>query len=255
GLRSIRDCRVMSIFGTGEPFGSAGSSRRSCDSMTPDITTTSSRRSVPACRSGGKAGVSAPACGARSALPRRAWASWCTCYLLPGTAPRYWRIISVDRSDESESLIAKTALGRRQFLRGIAATSAVVGAGGFLTACSGSSASTSTGGQSSAAAKPKRGGDLKVGLTGGGPTDTVDPHKGITYLDSSRLQSLYSPLVQLDANAELEYMLAESITPNGNFTKWTVKLRQGVTFHDGKPLTAQDVVFTLNRILSNQLSG
>ncbi|HEU5385482.1 MAG TPA: ABC transporter substrate-binding protein [Streptosporangiaceae bacterium] len=161
----------------------------------------------------------------------------------------------MDRSDESESLIAGAALGRRQFLRGVAATSAIVGAGGFLTACSGSSASTSTGGQSSAAAKPKRGGDLKVGLTGGGPTDTVDPHKGITYLDSSRLQSLYSPLVQLNANAELEYMLAESITPNGNFTKWTVKLRQGVTFHDGKPLTAQDVVFTLNRILSNQLSG
>jgi len=161
----------------------------------------------------------------------------------------------VDRSDESESLIAGTALDRRQFLRGIAATGVVAGAGGFLTACSGSSASTSTGGQSSAAAKPKRGGDLKVGLTGGGPTDTVDPHKGITYLDSSRLQSLYSPLVQLDANAELEYMLAESITPNSNFTKWTVKLRQGVTFHDGKPLTAQDVVFTLNRILSNQLSG
>ena len=61
--------------------------------------------------------------------------------------------------------------------------------------------------------------------------------------------------MQLDANAELEYMLAESITPNGNFTQWTIKLRQGVTFHDGKPLTAQDVLFTLNRILSNQLSG
>lgn len=158
----------------------------------------------------------------------------------------------MDRSDESESLISGAALGRRQFLRGIAATGVVAGAGGFLTACSGSSSSSSP---AAAAGKPKRGGDLKVGLTGGGPTDTVDPHKGITYLDSSRLQSLYSPLVQLDANAELEYMLAESITPSNNFKEWTVKLRQGVTFHNGKPLTAQDVIFTLNRILSNQLSG
>jgi peptide/nickel transport system substrate-binding protein len=158
----------------------------------------------------------------------------------------------VDRSDEGEALTARAALGRRQFLRGVAATGAVVGAGGFLTACSGSSTSSHA---TSTAGKPKRGGDLKVGLTGGGPTDTVDPHKGITYLDSSRLQSLYSPLVQLDANAELEYMLAESITPNSDFTQWTIKLKQGVTFHNGKPLTAQDVIFTLNRILSNQLSG
>ena len=158
----------------------------------------------------------------------------------------------MDRSDEGEALTARAALGRRQFLRGVAATGALAGTGGFLTACSGSSTSSNTVGT---AAKPKRGGDLKVGLTGGGPTDTVDPHKGITYLDSSRLQSLYSPLVQLDANAELEYMLAESITPNKDFTQWTIKLRQGVTFHNGKPLTAQDVIFTLNRILSNQLSG
>jgi len=161
----------------------------------------------------------------------------------------------VDRSDESEAPASYAALGRRQFLRGFAATGALAGASGLLAACSGSSASTNTSSTPAATTKPKRGGDLKVGLTGGGPTDTVDPHKGITYLDSSRLQSLYSPLVQLDANAELEYMLAESITPNGDFTQWTIKLRQGVTFHNGKPLTAQDVIFTLNRILSNQLSG
>jgi peptide/nickel transport system substrate-binding protein len=159
----------------------------------------------------------------------------------------------VDRSGESESLISGAALGRRQFLRGIAATGVVAGAGGFLTACSGSSSSSSP--AATATSQPKRGGDLKVGLTGGGPTDTVDPHKGITYLDSSRLQSLYSPLVQLNANAELEYMLAESITPNSNFKQWEIKLKPGVTFHNGKPLTAQDVIFTLNRIVSNGYSG
>jgi peptide/nickel transport system substrate-binding protein len=160
----------------------------------------------------------------------------------------------VDRSDGSQALTSGAALGRRQFLRGVAATGAFVGAGGFLAACSGSSSSSS---HAVASSSPKRGGDLKVGLTGGGPTDTIDPHKGITYLDTSRLQSLYSPLVQLDANAKLEYMLAESITPasSNDFTQWEIKLRPGVTFHDGKPLTAQDVVFTLNRIVSNGYSG
>jgi peptide/nickel transport system substrate-binding protein len=160
----------------------------------------------------------------------------------------------VDRSDEGEALTVRAALGRRQFLRGVAATGALTGVGGFLTACSSSGSSTSSQ-PTGTVGKPKRGGDLKVGLTGGGPTDTVDPHKGITYLDSSRLQSLYSPLVQLDANAELEYMLAESITPNKDFTQWEIKLKPDVTFHNGKPLTAQDVIFTLNRIVSNEFSG
>jgi peptide/nickel transport system substrate-binding protein len=162
----------------------------------------------------------------------------------------------VDRLDEGEALTARTALGRRQFLRGIAATGALTGMGGFLTACSGSGSSTSSQ-PAGPAGKPKRGGDLKVGLTGGGATDTIDPHKGVTYLDTARLQSLYSPLVQLDANAELQYMLAESIAPasSNDFTQWEIRLKPGVTFHNGKPLTAQDVIFTLNRIVSNQLSG
>jgi peptide/nickel transport system substrate-binding protein len=159
----------------------------------------------------------------------------------------------VDRSDGSEALASGAALGRRQVLRGIAATGVLASAGGLLAACSGSSNSD----QTAASGGPRRGGDLKVGLTGGGASDTVDPHRGETYLDSSRLQSLYSPLVQLDANTNLEYMLAESITPTGsnNFTEWEIKLKPGITFHNGKPLTSDDVIFTLNRIVSNDYSG
>jgi peptide/nickel transport system substrate-binding protein len=121
----------------------------------------------------------------------------------------------VDRSDVSRAVSFAATLDRRQFLRGIAVTGALAGAGGLLTACSSSSSST----PAPASRAVRRGGSLKVGLTGGSGADTVDPHKGLTYLDSSRLQSLYSPLVQLDANAQLEYMLAESITPsNKTFT-------------------------------------
>jgi peptide/nickel transport system substrate-binding protein len=172
---------------------------------------------------------------------------------IPVAYTHHWKVISVDRSDGNEALTWRAAVGRRQFLQGIAATGALAGAGGLLAACSGSS----TSGSPVATGTPKRGGDLKVGLTGGGPSDTIDPHKGLTYTDSSRLQSLYSPLVQLDADAKLEYMLAESIAPaSGNdFTKWEIKLKPGVTFHDGKPVTSQDVIFTLNRIVSNQYSG
>ena len=42
--------------------------------------------------------------------------------------------------------------------------------------------------------------------------------------------------------------LAEDMTPNKDATVWTIKLKRGVTFHDGKDLTADDVIFTLRRI-------
>ncbi len=51
-------------------------------------------------------------------------------------------------------------------------------------------------------------------------------------------------------------MLADVITPNNkSFTEWIIRLKPGITFHSGKPLTAQDVIFSFQRIVSNKLSG
>jgi peptide/nickel transport system substrate-binding protein len=146
-------------------------------------------------------------------------------------------------------------LGRRQFLRGIAATGAIAGAGSLLGACGGSS-SGNTKDLAQADHALRRGGDLKLGLTGGSSSDTVDPHKSLTYIDTSRLQSLYQPLVQLNAQAQIEYVLAESITANqGSLSEWIIHLRPGVTFHDGKDFTAADVIFTFQRVFSNDFTG
>jgi peptide/nickel transport system substrate-binding protein len=148
------------------------------------------------------------------------------------------------------------SLGRRDFLRGLATTGALVGTGGVLAACGGSSSSgagTST--SPAAAGKAKAGGDLKVGLTGGSGADTLDPHKGLTYLDTARAQCLYQPLLQLNTAAQTEFVLAEDISPHGSTAEWVISLRRGVTFHNGKPLTADDVIFTLRRILSEKLTG
>jgi peptide/nickel transport system substrate-binding protein len=161
----------------------------------------------------------------------------------------------VDRSDQSSTPRPAEGLGRRQFLRGIAATGAVAGAGSLLAACSGSSTG-STQQLSQASRAPRRGGNLKLGLTGGSSSDTVDPHKSLTYLDTSRLQSLYQPLVQLNAQAQVEYVLAESITTHqGSLSQWIIRLRPGITFHDGKDFTADDVIFTFQRVYSNNFTG
>ncbi len=101
----------------------------------------------------------------------------------------------------------------------------------------------------------RRGGNLKVGLTGGSGSDTLDPHNGLTYLDTARAQSLYQPLLQLNTQAQAEFVLAEDISPHGSTSEWIIKLRPGITFHDGKPLTADDVIFTLRRIITGKLTG
>jgi peptide/nickel transport system substrate-binding protein len=158
----------------------------------------------------------------------------------------------VDRSDQRSAPALREMLGRREFLRGIAATGAVVSSGGLLAACTSDSRSTTAG---ASASQPRRGGNIKVGLAGGSTSDTLDPHQGLTYLDTGRFEALYQPLVKLNQDAKVEYVLAESITPNAALTQWTIRLRPGVTFHSGKDLTSADVVYSIHRIVSNGYSG
>ena len=161
----------------------------------------------------------------------------------------------MDRPDQSSTPRPVAEFGRRQFLRGIAAAGAAAGAGSLLAACGGSS-SGATQHAAQASHSLRHGGNLQLGLSGGSSSDTLDPHKSLTYIDTSRLQSLYQPLVQLDAQAQVEYVLAESITPHqGSLAQWIIRLRPGVTFHDGKDFTASDVLYTFQRVYSNGFTG
>jgi peptide/nickel transport system substrate-binding protein len=59
----------------------------------------------------------------------------------------------------------------------------------------------------------------------------------------------YSP------TAELEYALAESAEPNKDGSEWTIRLRNGVEFHNGKSLTAKDVIYTIQTIMNKKSPG
>jgi len=87
-----------------------------------------------------------------------------------------------------------------------------------------------------------------VGIVGGSTSDTLDAHKEVTQPDAIRIMALYNPLVRLNTKAQVINDLAEEMTPNQDATVWTVKLKRGVTFHNGKDLTADDVIFTFRRI-------
>jgi peptide/nickel transport system substrate-binding protein len=160
----------------------------------------------------------------------------------------------VNRSDESGGLLSGVApLSRRQLLRGIAVGGAAVGAGSLLAACS-SSGSTTASTAATPTAPAKRGGSLKVGLSGSSGEDTLDPHNPLTFLDSARAQALYQSLAQLNGAGQLVNVLAENIyakTPK----EWIIELRKGVTFHSGKTLKAEDVIYTFRRILTGNTGG
>lgn len=141
-------------------------------------------------------------------------------------------------------------VSRRDLLK----TGAVLTAGGLLAACGSSSGTTSTT-TAVTTEKPKRGGTLRVALTGGTSADTVNPLRPVQTLDFSRIGNLYDPLFKLNKDAQPVPVLAKEITPNKTGTVWTVRVPSGVEFHNGKELTADDVVYTFQQILSPKAPG
>jgi peptide/nickel transport system substrate-binding protein len=136
------------------------------------------------------------------------------------------------------------SLSRRELMR----AGAVLGLGVALGGCAVDGSDREV---SDAALRPRRrGGVLRVGITGGGTSDTIEPHAPVTYPDDARVASLYEPLFRRDPVYQIEPVLAESIEPSDHGRTWTLRLRDGVEFHNGKRLDIDDVVFTLQRLNS-----
>jgi peptide/nickel transport system substrate-binding protein len=98
------------------------------------------------------------------------------------------------------------------------------------------------------AATPVTGGHLKVAGFTSSTADTLDPAKASNSTDYSRCCAVYNRLSNLDKSGATQMELAESIE-SADGKVWTVKLRKGISFHDGKPLTSADVIFSLKRHL------
>ncbi len=78
---------------------------------------------------------------------------------------------------------------------------------------------------------------------------TMDPHAFNHGMTMTVLAHIYEGLVRRDRNMQIEPALAES-WEQPSPTLWRFKLRPGVTFHDGTEFTADDVVFSINRAMS-----
>ena len=97
------------------------------------------------------------------------------------------------------------------------------------------------------APQPQRGGALIFG--NGKAVRSPHPYTTTSSVDKFIKETFLEPLTKLDAAGRLEGLLAESWEANADATQWTFKLRQGVKFHNGQELTAEDVVWSTNYIL------
>ncbi len=129
-------------------------------------------------------------------------------------------------------------MSRREFMSAVGALGlSATAAGGFLTSAS------------ALAATPRKGGSVRFASNLHGPDDQMDPIVFTSGIDYTRGRATYNNLIQILDNMTLHPELAEEWSSNSDATEFTFKIRKGVRFHDGSPLSADDVVWSMNRHL------
>jgi peptide/nickel transport system substrate-binding protein len=93
---------------------------------------------------------------------------------------------------------------------------------------------------------------LNIGISA--ETNSIDPHFFNTSANYNIYNHVFQSLVSIDENDRLRPLLAESWKPLDD-TTWEIKLRKGVTFSDGTPFTADDVLFNVKRGESGELKS
>src|SRR5258707_1176507 len=95
---------------------------------------------------------------------------------------------------------------------------------------------------------PRSGGSITFGLRADISASSLDPIKIFSDSDSSVAFAIYDRLIdRVGDKGDLGPMLADSWQMSADLKSCTIKLHQGVTFHDGTPFNADAVVFNVKR--------
>jgi peptide/nickel transport system substrate-binding protein len=149
-----------------------------------------------------------------------------------------------DHGDAIDREGKRRGLTREELLRRAAVGGAAVLAGGGLTTVAEAALRTSA---------PKRGGTFRLGVSGGSAKDFIDGQNIVTRPDQARIVTAWEQLVEFDSNYQLKFTgLAEEITPK-SASVWTIRVRDGIEFSNGKTLGADDVVYSLRRLINPKL--
>ncbi len=132
-----------------------------------------------------------------------------------------------------EKMYQAGAISRREFMKRTAAIGMVIAGPGIMAA-------------GSAHAAPKKGGTLRQGIGHGSTTDSFDPGTFENGFSQNMVYTYANHLTEVDNEGNLIPELAESYESSPDAKIWTFKLRQGVEFHNGKTMTADDVLASFN---------
>ncbi len=134
-----------------------------------------------------------------------------------------------------------------QFVKGRLSRREFIGRVGVLGLTAATTSGLILGADKAIAATPKKGGRLILGWYGHSAKDTLNPNRLTTSLDFQRAYQTMGTLVRYANDLSLEGDLATEWESSDDAMTWRFKIRSGVEFHDGKTLTVEDVIYSLNR--------
>ena len=144
-------------------------------------------------------------------------------------------------------------ISRREALRAAGIGSAFLFGGGLLSACSGGGSNLASNIGSTVApspGKPRRGGVMIHGTSGGSTADSLTAWNINSGADYSRWRAQYETLWTADAHYNIVPMLLDDYTVNAAGDVWKLKLKQGLLFSNGQPATMHDMLWSIQTQLN-----
>lgn len=144
-----------------------------------------------------------------------------------------------------------SSFSRRRFLGNGLALGGLALGGSLLAGCGDDNPSSA---DNLISAGPRQGGRLRLGILDGNKSGNLDAHKPVGS-GIIRGFALYSKLWEWDENMLPRLALAEEaeVSPDGKV--WTLRLKQGLEFHHGKTIDAEDLLFSIRRLTDPQLAS
>ena len=114
-----------------------------------------------------------------------------------------------------------------------------------LSGCSGDKNKAGSATENTLSGKPVEGGSIRVGISQ--DLDSLDPHKAVAAGTKEVLFNIYEGLVKPDKDGNLTEAVASSYEVSEDAKVYTFTLRDGVKFHNGNDVTAEDVKYSIDR--------
>ncbi|MGH2944738.1 MAG: ABC transporter substrate-binding protein [Solirubrobacteraceae bacterium] len=152
--------------------------------------------------------------------------------------------------------VREGGMTRAEVLRRAAAAGFAFSLPAVLAACGSETGGRTEGSPASRASDipSEPGGMMRIALPAG-VAGALDPHAPASLHARLRNSNVFDTLFMVDNAGKLVPALADEASSNADATEWTIRIKPGIEFHDGSPLTIEDILYSLRRILDPKTSA